>query len=130
MYFSAQVSIATVIKRIALAAAIIVVGIENAQAHPDNHASKISTSEIAPKLLRHATSKNEAAGIFKSTKSTFHGDEVSGLGIPAYRTAMPAQLNVLKGHHWLIISAGTFKDPAKLAQEKLARIILPKISEQ
>jgi hypothetical protein len=78
-------------------------------------------------LIRHAASVAEAKPIFESSKATFHGEDVSGLGDAAYRTKTPAQLDVLKGANWLIISAGTFQSPDTAAQEKAAREILAKI---
>lgn len=78
-------------------------------------------------LIRHAASATEAQTIFESSKATFHGEAVPGLGDAAYRTKTPAQLDVLKGTNWLIISAGTFKSPDPVTQEKAAREILPKM---
>ena len=78
-------------------------------------------------LIRHAASAADATPIFESSKETFHGEDVSGLGDAAYRTKSPAQLDVLKGSNWLIISAGTFNKPDPAIQEKAAREILAKI---
>jgi hypothetical protein len=78
-------------------------------------------------LIRHAAGATEAQTIFESSKATFHGEDVTDLGNPAYRVKTPAQLNVLKGTNWLIISAGTFKTPDSVAQEKAAREILAKM---
>ncbi|MDQ2867895.1 MAG: hypothetical protein M3R59_05715 [Verrucomicrobiota bacterium] len=78
-------------------------------------------------LIRHAPSHEEAQSIFESSKATFHGEDVAGLGDAAYRTKTPAQLNILKGNDWLIITAGTFRDPDPAMQEKLAREILAKM---
>ena len=79
-------------------------------------------------LIRHASTKEEASNTFESSKSTFKGVDVAGLGDKAYRTQTPAQLNVLKGSNWLIISAGTFSQPDTAGQEKIAKEILPKIT--
>ena len=42
----------------------------------------------------------------------------------AYRTTMPAQLNLLLGRDWLIISAGVFPHADTQLQERVARQIL------
>ena len=78
-------------------------------------------------LIRHAPAAADAKTIFESSKATFHGEDVSGLGDAAYRTKNPAQLDILKGANWLIISAGTFKNPDTAIQEKAAREILAKM---
>ena len=80
-------------------------------------------------LIRHAASKDEASSIFASSKVSFKGVDVHGLGVPAYRTTTPAQLNVLKGANWLIISVGTFKKPEEAGQLKAAKAILPGVKE-
>ena len=79
-------------------------------------------------LIRHAPTKEEATSTFESSKANFKGVTVAGLGDRAYRTERPAQLNVLKGSNWLIISAGTFSQPDTAGQEKIAKEILPKIT--
>lgn len=79
-------------------------------------------------LIRHAESKAQAKSIFESSKSMFKGVAVPGLGDAAYRTEKPAQLNVLKGSTWLIISCGTFRKPETNGQENIAKAILPKIA--
>jgi len=79
-------------------------------------------------LIRHASTKEEASNTFESSKTSFKGVDVAGLGDKAYRTQMPAQLNVLKGSNWLIIDAGTFSQPDTAGQEKIAKEILPKIT--
>jgi len=79
-------------------------------------------------LIRHAATKEEASNTFESSKETFKGVIVAGLGDRAYRTERPAQLNVLKGSNWLIISAGTFSQPDTAGQEKIAKEVLPKIT--
>jgi hypothetical protein len=78
-------------------------------------------------LIRHASAAADAKTIFESSKATFHGEDVAGLGDAAYRTKSPAQLDILKGTNWLIISAGTFSNPDPAIQEKAAREILAKI---
>ncbi len=78
-------------------------------------------------LIRHAGSAAEAKSIFDSSKATFHGEDVAGLGDAAYRTKTPAQLDVLKGSNWLIITAGTFSNPDRVSQEKAAHEILTKV---
>lgn len=78
-------------------------------------------------LIRHGDSPEQAKQIFESSKATFKGVDVGGLGDAAYRTQMPGQLDVLKGMNWLIISAGTFKTPDPALQEKVAHEVLPKI---
>jgi hypothetical protein len=78
-------------------------------------------------LIRHASAAADAKTIFESSKATFHGEDVSSLGDSAYRTKSPAQLDILKGANWLIISAGTFSNPDPATQEKAAREILAKM---
>lgn len=80
-------------------------------------------------LIRHAASKDEASSIFHSSKLSFKGVDVHGLGVPAYRTKTPAQLNVLKGANWLIISVGTFQKPEEAGQFKAAKAILAGVKE-
>jgi len=111
---------------------------KNAEADTENGKTVISFASYSAKggefnaprvslMLRKAGSSDEAKSIFLSSKTTYKGEEVTGLGDLAYRTAMPAQLNVLKGQTWLIISAGTFKAPDPALQEKAAREILKKL---
>ena len=80
-------------------------------------------------LLRRAGSADEAKTIFLSSKTTYNGEAVAGLGDDAYRTAAPPQLNVLKGRNWLIISAGAFPKADPALQEKATREILKSIQE-
>lgn len=77
-------------------------------------------------LVRHS-SPDQAKQAFEAGKSTFSGREVDGLGDAAYRTKSPGQLDVLKGGNWLIISAGTVREPDTAAQERAAREILAKL---
>ena len=74
--------------------------------------------------LRRAATVDEARNTFLGSKKIYSGQDVAGLGDLAYRTAAPAQLNVLKGRNWLIISAGTFPVADVSLQEKAAREIL------
>lgn len=74
--------------------------------------------------LRRAATPEEAKSTFLSSKNIYNGQEITALGDMAYRTAAPAQLNVLKGRNWLIISAGVFPKPDPAMQEKAARAIL------
>ncbi len=78
-------------------------------------------------LIRHAPSAEEAKNIFESSKATFKGEEVAGLGAPAYRTQVPAQLDVLKGPNWLIISVITGRTADLAGLEKVAREIVAKL---
>jgi adenosylmethionine-8-amino-7-oxononanoate aminotransferase len=80
-------------------------------------------------MLRRAGTTEEAKAIFLSSKQTYHGEDVGGLGDAAYRTAAPAQLNVLKGKSWLIISAGAFPKADPSLQEKAAREILKNLQD-
>jgi hypothetical protein len=80
-------------------------------------------------MLRRAGSPAEAKSIFLSSKSTYKGEAVAGLGDDAYHTAAPAQLNVLKGANWLIISAGAFPKEDRALQEKTANEILKAIKD-
>jgi len=80
-------------------------------------------------LLRRAGTAEEAKTIFLASKTTYNGQDVGALGDAAYRTAAPAQLNVLKGKSWLIISAGAFPKADPSLQEKAAREILKNIQD-
>ena len=80
-------------------------------------------------MLRRAGSADEAKSIFLSSKSTYKGEAVAGLGDDAYHTTTPAQLNVLKGSNWLIISAGAFPKEDRALQEKAANEILKAIKD-
>jgi hypothetical protein len=80
-------------------------------------------------LVRRARNAEEAKTIFLASKKTFSGENVGDLGDAAYRTVAPAQLNVLKGRNWLIISAGFFPKPDPSLQMKTAREILKNIPE-
>lgn len=93
-----------------------------------NYSAKSSAID-APQvslLVRHSSS-DQAKQAFDGGKSTFHGQDVAGLGEAAYRTKSPGQLDVLKDGNWLIISAGTLRKPDPAAQEKAAREILKKL---
>lgn len=80
-------------------------------------------------LMGHVSTAAEAKDIFESNRDASRGVAVPGIGDAAYRTADPAQLNVLKGATWLIISAGTPAKPDTAAQEKAAKEILAKLAE-
>jgi hypothetical protein len=80
-------------------------------------------------LLRRAATLEEGKAIFLASKLTHHDEEISDLGDAAYRTTAPAQLNVLKGRNWLIISAGPFPKADPGLQEKTAREILKNIQD-
>jgi hypothetical protein len=80
-------------------------------------------------MLRRAGTPEEAKAIFLASKQTYHGEDIGGLGDAAYRTAAPAQLNVLKGRSWLIISAGLFPKADPSLQEKAAREILKNLPD-
>jgi hypothetical protein len=80
-------------------------------------------------LLRRAANVEEGKAIFFASKQTNHDGEIANLGDAAYRTTAPAQLNVLKGANWLIISAGAFPKPDPVLQEKAARDILKNIGD-
>jgi hypothetical protein len=75
-------------------------------------------------LLRRAASVEEGKAIFFASKRANHDEEIANLGDAAYRTTAPAQLNVLKGANWLIISAGVFPKPDPVLQERAAHEIL------
>lgn len=87
------------------------------------------STSTAGLLIRHTANKDEASSIFASSRLASKGVDVPGLGVPAYRTTRPAQLNVLKGANWLIISVGTFQKPDPAGQVKLARAVLPAVKE-
>ena len=80
-------------------------------------------------LFRRAATMEEGKAIFLASKLVHHDEEISDLGDSAYRTVAPAQLNVLKGKNWLVISAGAFPKPNPSLQEKVAREILKNIRE-
>jgi hypothetical protein len=80
-------------------------------------------------LFRRAATLEEGKAIFLASKLAHHDEEISDLGDAAYRTVAPAQLNVLKGRNWLIISAGAFPKPDPILQEKAAREILKNIPD-
>jgi hypothetical protein len=80
-------------------------------------------------MLRRAGTTEETKAIFLASKQTCHGEDIGGLGDAAYRTAAPAQLNVLKGKSWLIISAGAFPKADPVLQDKAAREILKNIQD-
>jgi hypothetical protein len=80
-------------------------------------------------LLRRGDSPDQTKDIFESSKSTFKGEDVPGLGDAAYRTKTPAQLDILRGKDWLIINAGTYKEPDPAAQEKAAAAILKALAK-
>ncbi len=86
-----------------------------------------ATASRVTVLIRHADTADQAKTIFESSKGTFKGVDVPGIGDSAYRTQIPAQLDVLKGNCWIIITAGTGKTADSGLQEKTAREILPKI---
>ncbi len=76
-------------------------------------------------LLRRSPTVEGASSIFLASKRNFHGEDIPTFGeVVAYRTAMPAQLNLLLGRDWLIISAGIFPHADTDLQERVARQIL------
>ncbi|MDQ6809604.1 MAG: hypothetical protein M3Z64_09315 [Verrucomicrobiota bacterium] len=93
----------------------------------------VKGDDITPRtislLLRRAGDAAEAKNIFLSSKRTYNGQDITDLGDGAYRTAAPAQLNVLKSSNWLIISAGAFPKADTALQEKAAREILKNIRD-
>jgi hypothetical protein len=80
-------------------------------------------------LLRRAATLEEGKAIFLASNLTHHDEEISDLGDAAFRTTAPAQLNVLKGRNWLIISAGAFPKADPILQVKAAREILKQIQD-
>ena len=78
-------------------------------------------------LLRRSATAEETKTAFLGSKAIYHGVDVAGLGDAAYRIDKPAQLNVLKGADWVIITAGVFPGADPALQEKTAREILPKL---
>ena len=88
-----------------------------------------ATATSVSLMLRRAGTTEEARTIFLASKQTYHGEEIGNLGDAAYRTAAPAQLDVLKGRDWLIISAGAFPKADPVLQEKAAREILKQIQD-
>jgi hypothetical protein len=91
--------------------------------------SNAGTATNISLLLRRAATLEEGKAIFFASKLTHHDEEISDLGDAAFRTTAPAQLNVLKGRNWLIISAGAFPKADPVLQEKAAREILKQIQD-
>ena len=77
-------------------------------------------------VLRQSENADLAKEQFDGAKVVYRGTDVPGMGDAAFRTKLPAQLQVLKGRVWLMVTAGTFKaDPALeelVAQEVLRRL--------
>ncbi|HEY9712165.1 MAG TPA: hypothetical protein V6C72_01770, partial [Chroococcales cyanobacterium] len=86
------------------------------------------SGKVAGLMIRHGTNKEQSQAAFESSKKIFKGAAVAGLGDAAYRTDKPAQLDILKGANWLIITVGTAKEADKAGQETLAKELLPKIT--
>lgn len=81
-------------------------------------------------LLRRAPTAEAASSIFLASKRNFQGEDIHTLGeVVAYRTTTPAQLNLLLGRDWLIISAGIFPHADPELQERVARQILQHVHE-
>lgn len=79
--------------------------------------------------IRHSGTANEAKQKFEQSKAGTKGETVSGIGESAFRTKMPAQLHVLKGKNYLIITAGTFRAPDTSLQEKAGRELANRVSD-
>lgn len=79
--------------------------------------------------IRHSGTTNEAKTKFEQSKAGSKGDSVSGIGDDAFRTKMPAQLHVLKGKNYLVITAGTFRTPDTSMQEKAGRELANRVSD-
>ncbi len=78
-------------------------------------------------LIRHEESAAKAQSRYEKARNDSKGSPVSGLGVPAFRTTKPAELNLLKGANWIVITAGTSEKANNGAEEKLAKAVLPKI---
>lgn len=89
----------------ALSALVVLAAAGLALADGTNRATKVLTPELAQKMLGGPVEANP-----NNTKT-------------------PAQLNVLKGVNWLIISAGTFSAPDTAKQEQTAKEIIGKVAE-
>lgn len=77
-------------------------------------------------LLRQSESADIAKEQFDGAKAVYRGKDVAGIGDAAFRTTLPAQLHILKGRVWVIVTAGTFKaDPA--LEEEVAQIVLKRL---
>jgi len=92
-----------------------------------------STQPLAPQVglfIRHLSSPAEAENAFATQKVSQQGVDVSIAGASkAYRTKTPAQLNLLKGSNMVMITAGTVKAPDSYGQEKVAKEVLPKLTD-
>jgi len=92
-----------------------------------------STQPVVPQVglfIRHVGSPSEAENAFATQKASQQGVDVSIQGATkAYRTKTPAQLNLLKGSNLVMITAGTVKAPDNYGQEKVAKEVLPKITD-
>ena len=69
-------------------------------------------------LLRHGASAAQTQTSFDASRESLHGEPVAALGDAAFRTANPAQLNVLQGADWLILSVCTLLTPRARAPGK------------
>ena len=92
-----------------------------------------STQPIVPQvglLIRHVGSAAEADSAFAIQKNSQQGVDCTVQGATkAYRTKQPAQLNLLKGSNLVMITAGTIKQPDTYGQEKVAKEVLPKLTD-
>lgn len=78
-------------------------------------------------LIRHEESAAKAQSRYEKARKDNKGTLVKGLGAAAFRTSKPAELNLLKGANWIVITAGTSEKAINGAEEKLAKAVLPKI---
>ena len=78
-------------------------------------------------LIRHEESAAKAQSRYEKARKDNKGTLVKGLGATAFRSSKPAELNLLKGANWIVITAGTSEKAINGAEEKLAKAVLPKI---
>ncbi len=73
--------------------------------------------------LRQMDTPALAKAQFESSKIIFRGQDVSGVGEAAFRPVSPAQLHVLKGRYYIVVSAGKSKSDASAEENAVAEIL-------
>lgn len=85
--------------------------------------------QAATVLFRFARTPGEASADFKQSRLDMRGKPVIISGSDAYWHTKLAQLQVVKGATWLVISAGPLKETERQPDQarKLAELLLPKL---
>lgn len=73
--------------------------------------------------LRQMDTPALAKAQFESSKIIFRGQDVSGIGEAAFRPVSPAQLHVLKGRYYIVVSAGKSKADPSVEENAVAEIL-------